>query len=134
MDFESFKNMARGELHIHLEGSYTVARALDLARQGNHTWADLTLEALEKQVVSGTFETFLEQFMSGYRLLKTADHFQAVTEDLLARFESQGVTYAEVLYSPGVYVQRVGRDLKAIHDGIQAGLAHSGIEVRRGSP
>ncbi len=124
MHFETFRQVAKAELHVHLEGSFTPQRALALAAaKPDHAWNGLAVEALERRFVPGNFEQFIEQFMLGYRLLKTKDHFQMVTEDLCARFESQGVIYAEVLYSPGVYVQKLHRDLVDIHDGIQAGLA-----------
>ncbi|CAM2007201.1 adenosine deaminase family protein [Acanthopleuribacter pedis] len=123
MHFETFRQVAKAELHVHLEGSFSVNRALALAgEKPDHPWNGLAPQALERRLVPGNFEQFIEQFMLGYRLLKTKEHFQKVTEDLCAEFERQGVIYAEVLYSPGVYVQKLHRDLVDIHEGIEAGL------------
>lgn len=123
MHFETFRQVAKAELHVHLEGSFTMARALELAgAKPDHPWNGLAPQALQRRFVPGDFHQFIEQFMLGYRLLKTKEHFQQVTEDLCAQFEQQGVIYAEVLYSPGVYVQKLHRDLVDIHEGIEAGL------------
>ena len=124
MDFQSFSAQPKGELHVHLEGSYTPERALELAAEKDHPWSGLSVDALKARLKTPNFPAFIEQFMLGYRLLRTPAHFQAVTEDLCASLEQMGVVYAEVLYSPGVYVQRMGRRIEDIHGGIEAGLAH----------
>ncbi|CAM2066909.1 A-deaminase domain-containing protein [Sulfidibacter corallicola] len=124
MNFETFRSIGKAELHVHLEGSFRMERARELASaKPDHPWNGLAAEALRRRFKTSSFVEFLEQFMSGYRLLKTRDHFQMVTEDLCAEFERQGVQYAEVLYSPGVYVQKLHRELVDIHEGIGAALA-----------
>ena len=132
MDLTSFINEPKAELHVHLEGSFRPERAIELASKKNaHPWSGLNQDSLRKRLQANNFQEFINHFMDGYRLLKTAADFQAVTEDLCQSFEEQGVCYAEVLYSPGVYIQKMGRSLKDIHDGIEAGLAqYPRIKVR----
>lgn len=131
MDFQTFKKTPKGERHVHLEGSFRPERALALAAGSDHPWNGLSVRELKGRLKVGTFEQFIQEFMSGYRLLKTADQFQMVTEDLCRSFEEMGVTCAEVLYSPGVYIQMLGRDLKEIHTGIGRALDYfPGIKLR----
>ena len=124
MNFETFKTTPKGECHVHLEGSMTPQRVAEMAtEQPQHPWHGMTAEALKKHMVTHSFEGFLDRFMKGYRLLCKGSHFQKVTEDLLATLQQQGVTHTDILYSPGLYIQRLGIDLATIHDGIEAGLA-----------
>ncbi len=131
MDFEAFRKRPKGELHVHLEGALRLDRMVAFAQGTTHAWSGLSTEELKKQLDVQTFQEFIEMFMLGYTLLQESWHYQAATEDLCRSFEEQGVVYAEVLYSPGVGIQHMGRSLKAIHDGIEAGLAQfPHIQVR----
>ena len=124
MNFEEFKKRPKGELHVHLEGALQPERLLEFAAGTNHPWNGLSVTEFKEQLDTKTFMEFIDVFMKGYALLREARHYQAITEDLCQTFEEQGVVYAEVLYSPGVGIQKLGRSLKQIHDGIAAGLAH----------
>lgn len=123
MDFDSFKAAAKAELHVHLEGSMRSDRLLAFAAQDReHPWHGMSLEALERLRKTTSFMEFIEIFKAGYRLLRTRSHYQAITEDLLEDLEAQGVTSADILYSPGVAIQMLGVDLAEVHAGIAAGL------------
>lgn len=124
MDFQSFQHQAKAELHVHLEGSMTLSRVMALAAENpDHPWFAKSKHDLESAFDTRSFGQFLIQFMQGYRLLSRAHHFQLVTQDLCGQFEAMGVTHAQVLYSPGIYIQRRNVPLAEIHDGIEAGLA-----------
>ena len=123
MDFKTFQAVPKAELHVHLEGAMTLERVLALAaEQPQHPWFGLSRQALVARFKTRNFDAFIQQFMNGYRLLRERRHFQQVTEDLCAGFEHMGVTAAHVLYSPGVYSQKLGVSVATIHDGIEAGL------------
>jgi len=123
MDFATFRSLPKAEVHVHLEGAMRPQRALALARrQADHPWARFSPADLAAHCRTTGFEDFLARFIEGYRLLRGRDDFQAVCEDLCASFEEQGVVKAQVLYSPGVYIQKLGLALRDIHDGIEAGL------------
>ncbi len=123
MDKAEFVRTPKAELHVHLEGALDPARALALANESaDHPWRGMSPVDLKRALATRNFDEFIERFMEGYRLLRTARHFQIAVEDLCANLEAQGVVYAEILYSPGFYIQRLGRRLTDIHDGIEAGL------------
>ncbi len=127
-----FKQLEKAELHVHLEGSLQIERVLEFAAsQPNHAWHLMKESAIlgELKNITG-FPEFIQTFMQGYQLLTSARHYQQLTEDLLQRFESEGVVSADVLYSPGVAIQNMGVCLTDIHDGIEAALAHSRVNVR----
>ncbi|MDJ0842330.1 MAG: hypothetical protein QNK37_37860 [Acidobacteriota bacterium] len=124
MDFKTFQALPKAELHVHLEGAMRIQRIVEMAaEQPEHPWHGISAEDLAPRFQTASFPEFLEQFMAGYALPREARHFQAITEDLLADLGEQGVVAANILYSPGVYTQHLGVELKAIHDGIQAGIA-----------
>lgn len=101
----------------------SMSLVLALAQQQvDHPWHGLTADQLRAQLHSGHFDGFVTQFIRGYRLLRNQDHFQAATESLCSELTRQGVVSADVLYSPGVYIQKLGVPLTAIHKGIAAGL------------
>ena len=123
----TFNALSKAELHIHLEGSFTTERMVALAADAHdHPWYGMQWHNLEPFRRTSTFPAFIDAFKNGYRLLRKAEHYQAVTEDLLARFEACGVIQAEVIYSPGVAWQMMDIPLEEIHRGIAAGLRHAG--------
>jgi adenosine deaminase len=122
----NFRATPKAELHVHLEGSIHTPRLLTFAaNQPDHPWHGLQLSDLEAMRKTKTFMEFIEMFKAGYRLLNSAERFQAITEDMLADLENQGVMAADILYSPGVAFQMLGVNLKEIHRGIAAGLAQA---------
>jgi len=118
-----FSSLPKAELHVHLEGSLRPERILQWVQTtSSHPWKNLTQVELISRFKMASFPEFIESFMTGYRLLDSAIRYQQATEDLCLEFQRQGVTYAEVLYSPGVQIQHYGRSLQEIHRGIAAGL------------
>jgi len=125
MEFEAFQAKPKAEIHVHLEGAMRPERVVEwVAGEANHPWHGCGPADLISKFQMASFPEFIQAFMTGYQLLNSAKRFQQITEDLCGEFESQGVVYGEVLYSPGVQIQQFGRSLKAIHDGIEAGLRH----------
>lgn len=125
MNTAEFRAMDKAELHVHLEGAVRPERLLEFAReQPHHPFAGLDVAGLRARFRTSSFMAFIDNFLCGYRLLRKADHFQKVTEDLLEDLTLQGVSRAHILYSSGVYFQKLGVPLAEIHRGIAAGLAH----------
>lgn len=118
-----WNEIPKAELHVHLEGSFKPSRALELAAKDmEHPWNGLTTGQLNQHLDTKNFDHFLEQFKMGYRLLKTARDYQVITEDLCADLQVNGAVAADILYSPGVAVQRLGISIDDVHAGIEAGL------------
>ncbi|PIE89320.1 MAG: hypothetical protein CR997_11920 [Acidobacteria bacterium] len=116
-------NLPKAELHVHLEGSFSLKRALELAnKQKSHPWKGLCTRALTEKLNTKSFPEFLEQFKLGYRLLQSSRDYQMVTEDLLSELQRQNTVAADIIYSPGVAFQLLGLSLHDIHSGIEAGL------------
>lgn len=126
MDFQRFVQMDKAELHLHLEGSMRPERLLALASEApGHPFHGVSLAQLKERFRTANFLSFIENFMAGYRLLEKAEDFQVVLEELLADLEAQGVSCAHILYSPGVYSQRLGVPVAQIHKGIGDALAQA---------
>lgn len=84
------------ELHVHLEGSMSVATVRSLvARHGadpSAVWADGIPDAFSFV----DFPDFGRQYFFGLSLLRNADDLATATDDLAATFVEQSVRYAEV--------------------------------------
>jgi len=129
MDWKSVK---KAERHIHLEGSMTTERVVQFAATDPaHPWHGLQAEDVRATLNEPGFPTFLENYKLGYSLLRTERDFQLITEDLCRSFEAHAVVRADVLYSPGPAIQKLGCSLKAIHRGIARGLDQfPNLEIR----
>ena len=84
------------ELHVHLEGSMSVATVRHLTeRHGvdpTPVWPDGFPEAFSFD----GFPSFAKQFFFGLSLLRTGDDLATITDDLAATLASQNVRYAEI--------------------------------------
>ena len=106
------------ELHVHLEGALTAARALELARRAT----DVPPDAPQGCVVEregrprwhfDSLRGFLEAFGWASRQLRTPTAYVAVLDDLAASLRAQRVVGAEVFVAFG-QMHRGGIDPAAI--------------------
>ena len=84
------------ELHVHLEGSMSVATVRELTeRHGvdpTPVWPDGFPEAFSFD----GFPSFAKQYFYGLSLLRSADDLATITDDLAATLAAQNVRYAEI--------------------------------------
>jgi adenosine deaminase len=81
------------ELHLHLEGSL---RPATLARLADRHGIALSESELESRFEFADFESFVELFSFGLRVLRTAEDFRDAVVALADELASQRVRYAEV--------------------------------------
>lgn len=91
----------RVELHLHLEGSLTLADALRLARR--HRGGRFCRSDLEPLYRHADFGDFLRHFGAVVALLREPGDLVELLGRLLIRLRRQGVLYAEVRVSPSVW-------------------------------
>lgn len=84
------------ELHVHLEGSMSVATVRDLTERHavdpTAVWPDGFPDAFSFD----GFPSFAEQYFFGLSLLRTAEDLATITDDLAATMAGQNIRYAEV--------------------------------------
>ena len=95
-DREWLELLPKVELHVHLEGSMSVATVRELTeRHGvdpSRTWPDGFPEVFSFD----GFPSFAAQYFYGLSLLRSADDLATITDDLAVTLAAQNVRYAEI--------------------------------------
>ena len=110
------------ELHVHLEGSLEpeLLCRLDPA---------LRLEEARELYRFQSFMGFIEAFKAAVRRLQTPEHYSMAATSLFASLATQGITYAEVIFSAGV-VEWKGQSLDAVWEALREATLTAPLTVR----
>ncbi len=114
--------LAKAELHLHLEGSVTPETMRELA-------PGTSMEEIRERFRFSNFAGFLECFKWVVERLRGPEDYALVTRRLLETLASQNVRYAEITLSAGVVLwkkQEFGR----IFDAVRREAAQSPVDVR----
>ncbi len=103
-----FRDLAKAELHIHLEGSVWPETLLELD-------PSLDEEEVRRRYRYDDFLGFIESFKWVLGFLKGPDEYALAARRLLARLAAENVTYAEITIA-GAGILRRGLDFGAIYD------------------
>lgn len=90
------RELPKVELHVHLEGSMSVATIAALSERHNADLSEIWPEGLPGRFSFDGFPDFARQFFFGLSLLRTGADLATATEDLAAALADQNVRYAEV--------------------------------------
>jgi len=123
--------LPKAELHIHLEGAMRIPTVLDLAeRSGRPVPAGL---------VDGVWGfadplDFIDQYVAMCGLLTELQDFKRLAFEVTQDLATNGVRYAEAVFSPSNHAARLGGDwfgpIEAVLDGLAAGERATGTVVR----
>lgn len=114
--------LAKAELHLHLEGSVTPELMRELAPA-------LSVEEIRGRFAFSTFAGFLECYKWVVENLRCPEDYALVARHLLASLARQNVRYAEITLSAGVLVWKK-QEFAPIYDAVQREAARSPIAVR----
>ncbi len=117
----TIKNMPKIELHLHLEGAFTVSFLFDLIQKYGTDPAVKTIRDLEKKFVFKDFPHFIETWFWKNQFFKSPEDFEKSTYFTLKNLYQQNVIYAEVFYSPWDFVQ-FGLQVESITEATLAGI------------
>ncbi len=118
------------ELHVHLEGSVRVPTLRELADRGGGTLPH-GLRPDDAWRFDG-FLDFIDNYIEACALLSTPEDFRRVAEEFCADLASNGVRYAEAVFSPGNHASRLDDwygPIEAVLDGLEAGRRDHGVQV-----
>jgi aminodeoxyfutalosine deaminase len=112
------------ELHVHLEGTITAARAATLAEaHGVDPRTELALVSDAYPDRFRDFDHFLEVFLRTVRQVRTPDDLAAVAADFVREQSSQAVLWTEATFTPATLVANgvePGPMWQALRDGFAA--------------
>jgi len=114
--------LAKAELHLHLEGSVTPELMRELA-------PSFSTEEIQGRFGFRTFAGFLECYKWVVEHLRCPEDYALLTRRLLASLERQNVRYAEITLSAGVVLWKK-QQFAPIYDALQREAAASSVAVR----
>jgi aminodeoxyfutalosine deaminase len=110
------------ELHVHLEGSLEPELLCRLD-------PGLSLEEATELYRFDSFMGFIEAFKAAVRRLQTPEHYSLAASSLFASLASQGITYAEVIFSAGVVAWK-GQSLDEVWAALREAALAAPLTVR----
>jgi aminodeoxyfutalosine deaminase len=130
------RELPKVELHVHLEGSMSVATVRELTERHG---VDPTLvwpDGFPEIFSFDGFPSFAAQYFYGLSLLRTADDLAIVTDDLAATLARQNVRYAEITTTAYTHFldrdDRPGMTRGEYRDGLDEGQRRArarGVEI-----
>ena len=117
--------MPKVELHLHLEGSMSVATVAELAKRHDVDPTPVWPRGLPERFSFSGFPDFANQFIFGLSLLRTGEDLATITENLAETLASQNVRYAEVTTTAFTHFMdrddRPGMSASDYRDGLNQG-------------
>lgn len=113
-----FASLPKAELHLHIEGSLTPARMLDLAERNGVALPYADEAAILKAYEFDNLQSFLDLYYQGMSVLQTEADFYALTMDYLKVCKTERILHTEIGYDPQGHTER----------GIDFGVALAGIQ------
>tara|TARA_R110002050_G_scaffold277217_2_gene422803 strand:- start:1433 stop:2920 length:1488 start_codon:yes stop_codon:yes gene_type:complete len=134
---EQMRELAKAELHCHLDGSIRVKTVLELAKEQNVALPTSDEAELKKLVMVGenceSLEEYLKAFEITLSVLQEAYALTRVIYEICEDAKKEGVWYIEVRFSPILHMSKglnLSQIMEAICEGQSLAERHLGINVR----
>ena len=95
-DREWLRSLPKVELHVHLEGSMSVATVRELTDRHGVDPTSIWPDGFPEVFSFDGFPSFAAQYFYGLSLLRSADDLATITDDLAITLAAQNVRYAEI--------------------------------------
>ena len=125
------RDLPKVELHVHLEGSMSVATVRDLTERHGVDPTPIWPDGFPDAFSFDGFPSFAAQYFYGLSLLRTAEDLATIADDLAATLVDQHVRYAEITTT--AYTHFLDRDDRPGMDRgeYRAGLDEGARRARR---
>jgi adenosine deaminase len=118
---EVIRRIPKAELHVHIEGSLEPELAFELAARNGVTLAHPSVEALRQAYEFENLQSFLDLYLAGAQVLRTARDFCDLAAAYCRRAAADGVRHAEIFFDPQAHTDR-GVPFEAVVEGLGAAL------------
>ena len=130
---QSFIDLPKVELHVHMEGSIRPETLLKLAKKNCVSLPADSVEGLQSWYVFRDFEHFVEIYVAISNCIKTPEDIELITREFLDGQAAQNVLHSEVTYTACTIRKLTGipwdEQFDAIKRGMQYGLEKHGITM-----
>jgi adenosine deaminase len=117
-----YDRIPKVELHVHLEGAIPHAALFALMQKYGGDPAVPHVSALGKRFEYRDFPQFIEAWSWKNGFLREYDDFTYIAELTARDMAQQGIRYAEIFYSPSLFVRR-GLAVQELTEAVRAGLS-----------
>ncbi len=117
-----YEKVPKVELHVHLEGAIPHEALFALIEKYGGDPAISDVSSLARRFEYRDFAQFIEAWSWKNRFLREYEDFTLVAELMARDMAKQNIQYAEVLFSPSLFVRR-GLDVQEVSRAVRAGLA-----------
>jgi adenosine deaminase len=118
---EFIKHLPKVELHMHIEGSMMPEMLLSLADKNNIKLPYETLEQVEQAYQFENLSEFINLYLQGTEVIRSAEDFYSLTMAYLKKCHEQNIIHTEVFCDIRTYTDR-GLPAEMVLDGIEAGF------------
>ena len=112
-----YRDLPKAELHLHIEGSLTPKRLLNLAERNG---VDVPFEdeaAVLKAYAFENLQSFLDIYFQGMSVLRTAEDFYQLGMDYFEVCAAENIRHAEIGFDPQAHMEG-GLPLALVLDGL----------------
>ncbi len=117
-----YDRVPKVELHVHLEGAIPHEALFALIRKYGGDPSAPDVPALARRFEYKNFPQFIEAWSWKNQFLREYDDFTHVAELTARDMARQGIRYAEVFFSPSLFVRR-GLAVQEVAQAVRAGLS-----------
>ena len=117
-----YETVPKVELHVHLEGAIPHEALFALMQKYGGDSSVPNVAALVKRFEYGGFSRFIEAWSWKNQFLRECEDFTHIAELVARDMAEQGIRYAEVLFSPSLFVRR-GLAVQDVAHAVRIGLS-----------
>ena len=122
MEIEEYiKQIAKAELHIHIEGSFEPELMFKIAKRNNINIKYNSVEELKAAYKFSNLQDFLDIYYAGASVLLKEEDFYDLTWAYLEKIHSQNVVHTEIFFDPQTHTER-GVSFETVITGIDRAL------------
>ena len=125
VDETFLRGIPKAELHVHIEGTLEPEMMFGLARRNGVALAYASVEEAREAYDFADFQSFLDLYYEGMKVLLHERDFQDLTLAYLQKAAGQGVRHAEIFFDPQAHTDR-GVPFETAITGIRKALVEGG--------
>ncbi|MEO0437545.1 MAG: adenosine deaminase [Pseudomonadota bacterium] len=117
-------DMPKAELHLHIDGSLSAERMLNLAEKNRVELPYSTIEEVQAAYQFVDLQSFLDLYYLGASVLRESDDFYWLMKDYLEVCRKQKIVHCEIMVEPQTYAPN-GVKIAVVMEGFKKAIAEA---------